>query len=302
MEDWGKIDAVDRMQKYILSHLGEKISLRELSKAAGYSPWHSLRIFREFTSHTPFEFIRAARLTEAAKMLRDGSNSVLHTALEVGFDSHDGFTRAFSRRFSLTPQRYRTEKPPVCYFTYYPIRNYYLHIKQMEEDGIKMNLPKTSATVTAAERPSRNLIILRSKAATDYFSFCEEVGCDWEGMLNSIPEKLDNAALITLPNHLVCAGTSATAAGVEVPLAYAKPLPAPYEMIALPPCVLLYFEGLPLENEEAFCQAIDTVSAAIQSYNPMRYGYQFDDTVAPRFNFGISAEGGAKLAVPARHM
>ncbi|MGI6659693.1 MAG: hypothetical protein ACOX4N_09885 [Dethiobacteraceae bacterium] len=33
-------------------------------------------------------------------------------------------------------------------------------------------------TVTVIERPARKLILLRSKKATDYFSYCEEKGCD----------------------------------------------------------------------------------------------------------------------------
>ena len=43
--------------------------------------------------------------------------------------------------------------------------------------------------ITAKERNKRKLIYLPSKNAQDYFSYCEEVGCEWEGLLNSIPEK-----------------------------------------------------------------------------------------------------------------
>lgn len=43
-------------------------------------------------------------------------------------------------------------------------------------------------TVSVVERPARKLIFLRYNA-TDYFSACEEVGCEWEGFFNSIPEK-----------------------------------------------------------------------------------------------------------------
>lgn len=41
--------AVQRMQDYIVSHADEKITLDELSNAAGYSKYHSLRIFKEQT-------------------------------------------------------------------------------------------------------------------------------------------------------------------------------------------------------------------------------------------------------------
>lgn len=43
-------------------------------------------------------------------------------------------------------------------------------------------------TVTVVERPARKLIFLRHITATDYFSACEEAGCEWEGNFKSIPE------------------------------------------------------------------------------------------------------------------
>jgi AraC-like DNA-binding protein len=47
MESGDKIDAVQRMQDYIEKHITEPITLYMLADAAGYSPWHSARIFKE---------------------------------------------------------------------------------------------------------------------------------------------------------------------------------------------------------------------------------------------------------------
>lgn len=299
MQDWDKIDAVDRMQKYILAHLDEEITLTALSRAAGYSLWHCSRVFKELTQKTPFAYIRAARLTKAAQELRDTGEKVIDAALASGFESHDGFTRAFARQFSITPQEYRRKKPPVSYFTCYPIRDYYLYISKRDDEKMKTGFPAT-VTVQAVDRPPRKLILLRSQKATDYFSYCEEKGCEWEGLLNSIPEKLDNAAILELPPNLVAAGTSACAAGVEVPADYGKNLPEGYEILDLPPCAMLYFHGMPYENEDDFCRAIDIVFEAIENYRPELYGFAFADALAPKFNFGAAAKTGAKMAVPVR--
>ena len=61
-----------------------------------------------------------------------------------------------------------------------------------------MKKKTTLCTTSAVERPKRKLILLRAKKATDYFSFCEECGCDWYGLLDSISSKLDAPGLITL--------------------------------------------------------------------------------------------------------
>ncbi len=157
-------------------------------------------------------------------------------------------------------------------------------------------------TVTPVQRPARKLVLLRSQKADDYFSFCEEMGCEWHEILNSIPEKLDTAALLTLPQHLVREGESSTAAGVEVPIDYAQPLPQGYTCMELPPCTMLCFRGMPFADEADYGEAIGIVWGAIDSYRPELYGYRFDADVAPRFNFGASAETGAKIAVPARRV
>ena len=65
------IDAVQRMQDYIERSLTEAITLRRIARVAGYSPWYSARIFKRVTGKTPFEYIRARRLSRAAVKLRD---------------------------------------------------------------------------------------------------------------------------------------------------------------------------------------------------------------------------------------
>lgn len=300
MKDLDIINAVQRMQDYIVSHLDEEIAMRELCGISGYSKWYSLRIFKELTGKTPFEYVRALKLTEAAKRLRDTDEKVIEAAMNAKYDSHDGFTRAFTRQFQITPQEYRKMRPPVGFFTHYPITHAYLYMKKRNEDI--MENQKVSRTVMAqvVERPARKLIFLRSQKATDYMSYCEEMGCDWEGLMNSIQEKFDNAALLELPKMLSKNGASACASGVEVPLTYSKPLPDGYEIVELPPCKMLYFRGMPFENEEDFCEAIEIVDEAICQYKPENFGLAFDFNAAPKFNFGASAQAGAKMAVPVK--
>jgi len=294
-----KIAAVSRMQAYIAARLDEEITLEALGRAAGYSKFHAARMFRELTGQTPFAYIRALRLTRAAQALRDSGGKVIDVALDHQFDSHDGFSRAFARQFDITPQKYQRETPPVRYFVPYPVTHPYIYDAEEHTTMTNEKVPRT-VTATPVKRPARKLILLRAKQTKDgdYFAFCEEMGCEWEGLLDSIPEKFDAPALLTLPPNLVKPGTSNTAAGVEVPRDYAKPLPAGYDMIDLPPCTMLYFIGAPYENEDDFCVAIKIAAAAMEAYDPAPFGWEFALELAPRFNFGSSAAGGAKLAAP----
>ena len=297
MELSDKIIAVGRMQRYISTHFEEDIALEDLSSAAGYSKYYAARIFKELTGKTPFEVVRSLRLTKAAETLRDSGEKVIDVAFDNGFDSHDGFTRAFVRQFDMTPQKYQRETPAVKYYVQYPVEAYY-SLKEGTEPMPKEPINKTM-TVTAAERPPRKLIVVRSVKATEYLSFCEEVGCDWEGIFNSIPEKFDTSALLTLPPNLIKPGTGNTAAGVEVPLDYQKPIPDGCEMIELPPCTMLYFQGASYEDENNFGEAIGTLWVIMASYDPTLYGWEYAPELAPFFNFGASAKEGTRMARPA---
>ena len=66
-----KVMAVQRMQDYIKNHMTEAITLKALADCAGYSPFHCSRIFKELTGKSPFDYIRALRLSQAALKLRD---------------------------------------------------------------------------------------------------------------------------------------------------------------------------------------------------------------------------------------
>ena len=294
-----KIAAVGRMQQYIAAHWQEEITLEDLGNAAGYSKFYAARVFAQLTGKTPFAYIRALRLTQAAQALRDTDSKVIDAAMHSGFDSHDGFTRAFARQFGIAPQQYSRETPPVRYFVAYPVSHAHINF---EEKQLMNETMSTVVTATVLQRPARKLVLLRAKTTQhgDYFAYCEEMGCDWEGLLGSIAEKFDAPALLTLPPNLVKSGTSNTAAGVEVPLDYAKPVPAGYDVIELPACDMLYLCGAPYENEDDFCKAIEIAFAAQHSYNPAPFGLAFAPELAPHFNFGACAANGAKLAMPVK--
>ena len=299
MEQMDKVNAVSRMQKRIIANLDD-VTLDDLSAVAGHSKYYAIRIFKEATGKTPGEYIRALRLTRAAERLRDSGGKIIDAALNCGFDSHDGFTRAFTRQFNLTPMRYSRETPPVSFFVHYPIESYY-HLKDGEKAMQNEKVSRT-VTVTAVERPARKLILLRAKETKggDYFAFCEEMGCEWEGLLGSIAEKFAPAALLTLPQNLIVSSTSETAAGIEVPADYGKAIPNGYDIIDLPPCTMLFFNGAPYEDENDFCIAIDIVWEAVDSYNPDLYGWQAAPELAPRFNFGAEEALGARMAIPVK--
>ncbi len=296
-----KIEAVRTMQECIRMHSDNSdFAPEDVVSSVRYSPRHAERMFRELTGKSIGEYLRLVRLSSSAERLLDTRDAVVEIALDAGFDSHEGFSRAFFRSFRIAPRTYRKDPPPIPLFIQYLVGAEQLLLRKKEE--CIMDQKSTIITVTPIARPKRKLIVLRSKHAEDYLSFCNEMGCDWAGLFNSIPEKIDTCALVELPARLTKPNTSPICAGVEVPLAYdSSKVPQGYEVLELEAGELLYFQTEPYEDEEAFCEAIDAAFEAAERYDPQKIGYAFDPD-APKYNYGAEGATGARIALPIRKL
>jgi AraC family transcriptional regulator len=85
----------------------ETLSLEDLATKAGYSPFYLQRAFARITGESPKQYDRRLRLECAAVLLLTTTRSILDVALSVGFESHEGFTRAFGAHFGLAPKGFR---------------------------------------------------------------------------------------------------------------------------------------------------------------------------------------------------
>lgn len=136
--------------------------------------------------------------------------------------------------------------------------------------------------VQVMERPRRKVLLKRGVKATEYFAYCEEVGCDIWPLLVSVKEALYEPVGMWLPQHLIAPGTSQYVQGVEVPLDYANEVPQGLEVIELPACKMMVFQSEPY-NDDDFSEAIGEVWEHIEHFDPVLYGYRWAPEAAPRF-------------------
>ncbi|MDR0508373.1 MAG: AraC family transcriptional regulator [Candidatus Methanoplasma sp.] len=280
MADYDKAQAVQRMQDYIEEHIGDPIVLNDLSQAANYSRSHSLRVFKEMTGLTPFDYIRYYRLTQGARLLREGNIRIADVAADCAFDTHEGFTRAFSKEFGLSPEAYKDEPVPLRYFIPYSVLIRYL-VKNKGDDKMEEK-EKQTIFIQVAERPKRKAIIKRGVAAEDYYGYCEEIGCEVWGVLESVKGAMYEPAGFWLPPKLIRKGTSKYVQGVEVPFDYKGTIPEGFEIIDLEACKMMVFQGEPYDDSD-FEEAIGDVWEAIKKFDPALHGFEWADNDAPRF-------------------
>src|SRR2546430_9226446 len=92
---------------FIESHLAGELTLDEIAGVAGVSRFHMVRAFAEVTGLSVMRYVRARRLSEAARALAGGAPDILNLALEADYGSHEAFTRAFRDHFGVTPEAVR---------------------------------------------------------------------------------------------------------------------------------------------------------------------------------------------------
>lgn len=287
MDNLENINAVQRMQVFIETHLNAPITLHMLADAAGYSPWHAVKLFKTLTGKSPFDYIRSVRLSRAAVRLREEEVKVVDVAFDFVFDSHEGFTRAFSKEFGITPREYSRNTPVIQLFIPSNVRETYL---ALEKGEFKMaeSLKTNTIFVQVVDRPARKLILKRGIKAQDYYAYCEEVGCEIWDVLTGIKGALNEPIGMWLPKNLIRPGTSLYAQGVEMPEDYSGPVPEGCELIDLQPCKMMIFQGQPYDDKD-FEDAISSLWETIRNYNPEIYGFKWADEDGPRFQ--LSPQG-----------
>lgn len=264
-----RIIAVQKMQEYVEEHMEEKISLSDLAKVSLFSPWYSYRIFKEYTGFTPADYIRRLRLSRSALRLRDERISVTEVAFAMGFQSVEGYQRAFRREFGCNPNKYAKHPIPIILFIPYGV--IYKEIKRKH----KSLEEEMNVFIQMIHKPERKAIIKRGIKASDYFEYCVEAGCEVWGLLTSIPSISGEPVCMWLPEKYREPGTSEYVQGVEVSMDYNGEAPEGFDVIILPEADYMLFQGEPFEEEE-YCLAIEGVQEAIKGFDPSSKGYEWD--------------------------
>lgn len=104
-----------------------------------------------------------------------------------------------------------------------------------------------------------------------------------------------------LPENLRTPGTSVYAQGVEVPYDYSKTVPEGFDLIELPPCKMMVFQGQPYDDEN-FEEAIGELWESLKGYNPEIYGFKWASEDGPRFQLQPMGYRGYIEARPVRQL
>ena len=96
------------------------------------------------------------------------------------------------------------------------------------------------------------------------------------GVLMSMHSLCGEPVCMWLPEQYKKPGTSTYVQGVEKEPDYMGAVPEGFDIIHLPEADYMMFQGQPF-REEDYCEAIQSVQQAMDSYDPEVHGYEWDE-------------------------
>lgn len=92
---------------YMEEHLAEELPLPAIARAAGLSPFHFARRFKNATGLAPHQYLIHQRVKRARHLLISTSASIAEVAAQCGFCDQSHLTNHFRRVLNMTPRRFR---------------------------------------------------------------------------------------------------------------------------------------------------------------------------------------------------
>ncbi len=107
------VQVVEQVKGSILSDLSQNMTLQQLSKIHGTTPFHLSRSFKRITglgiSHYRTQQRLRAISTDLRQSRSDLAESLTEMALAYGFSSHAHMTASFKRAFGVTPSQWSAQ-------------------------------------------------------------------------------------------------------------------------------------------------------------------------------------------------
>lgn len=130
--------SVNRAVDYISSNLANDITLSEVADTACISYFHFHRIFKAIMNESPGDYIQRLRLEKAAFNLLVTKLTLSEIAEQTGYQSLHALSKAFKKRFGVSPSEYRKKSTELTTPLREPIDNLHVEAKITEIKPIEV--------------------------------------------------------------------------------------------------------------------------------------------------------------------
>lgn len=96
-------------ESYIMSRIHGSVNVSEMAQFLNIDRSHLSRIFKQEKGLSPKQYIMSVKMDIAAQTLKKSDSTVKDTAVSVGYASQQEFSKAFKRRFGLSPSEWKKQ-------------------------------------------------------------------------------------------------------------------------------------------------------------------------------------------------
>ncbi|MDO4296710.1 MAG: AraC family transcriptional regulator [bacterium] len=97
---------ISNVQKYINSHIEDKLSLNDVAAVFGLSPNYLSALFKKNCSIGFSEYITQRKISRAKTMLLEQNMKIYEAADRLGFESAFYFSKVFKKVEGISPREY----------------------------------------------------------------------------------------------------------------------------------------------------------------------------------------------------
>jgi two-component system, response regulator YesN len=102
-----------KAQKYVQTHLGDKITLTDVAAHLHLNSSYFSRMFKKETGEGFVEYVTKIKMAKAIELLDHSIKSVEQISFELGFESKSYFLKTFKRYFGYSPKAYKYKDKSV---------------------------------------------------------------------------------------------------------------------------------------------------------------------------------------------
>jgi len=91
---------------YLWENVNMEFSLDKLCRIANLSPYYFVRLFKDNTGKTPYEYYMDMKIRKSIEYFKAGNHSITEICFILGFSSHSHFSSVFKKRTGITPSEF----------------------------------------------------------------------------------------------------------------------------------------------------------------------------------------------------
>lgn len=93
---------------YIEENLKEDLTVDKIAEFTGFSSYHYYRLFNAYVGMPVMQYVRRRRMLHGINDLVNKGKRIIDVAMDYGFITHSGFTKAFNKEYGYSPSQYIT--------------------------------------------------------------------------------------------------------------------------------------------------------------------------------------------------